>query len=107
MCKVAPLNWKLIKKPGFYRTHYCLTFLPHVSRILTENFFQYATFVDAHTLKTVDKKGNEKHISAKNFIIATGGRPRYPDIPGAEEFGITSDDIFSLSKNPGKTLLVG
>ena len=26
---------------------------------------------------------------------------------GAKEFGITSDDIFSLPYNPGKTLLVG
>lgn len=55
----------------------------------------------------MNKKGKETRITAANFIIATGGRPRYPDIPGAKEFGITSDDIFSLSHNPGKTLLVG
>lgn len=36
-----------------------------------------------------------------------GGRPSYPEIEGAKEFGITSDDIFSLLYNPGKTLLVG
>lgn len=36
-----------------------------------------------------------------------GGRPRYPDIPGALEYGITSDDIFSLERAPGKTLVVG
>lgn len=40
-------------------------------------------------------------------MIACGGRPRYPDIPGAQEFGITSDDIFSLEDPPGKTLVVG
>ena len=39
--------------------------------------------------------------------MACGGRPSYPDIPGAKEFGITSDDIFSLKKPPGKTLVVG
>jgi hypothetical protein len=39
--------------------------------------------------------------------LATGGRPRYPDIPGAKEYGITSDDIFSLQHHPGKTLCVG
>ena len=27
---VAPINWQLIKKPGLYGTHNCLTFLPHV-----------------------------------------------------------------------------
>lgn len=40
-------------------------------------------------------------------MIATGGRPRYPDIPGAKEYCITSDDIFSLPHAPGKTLLIG
>ena len=29
------------------------------------------------------------------------------DIPGAKEYGITSDDIFSLPAPPGKTLVVG
>ena len=67
----------------------------------------YASFVDQNTIKTVDKKGKESLHTAKNFILATGGRPRYPDIPGAKEFGITSDDIFSLPYNPGKTLFVG
>ena len=36
-----------------------------------------------------------------------GGRPRYPDIPGAKEYAITSDDIFSMTDPPGKTLVVG
>ena len=40
-------------------------------------------------------------------VITTGGRPRYPDIPGATEFGITSDDFFSMRSAPGKTLIVG
>jgi len=46
-------------------------------------------------------------VTAASFILATGGRPKYPDIPGAREFGLTSDDLFSLRKPPGKTLLVG
>ena len=29
------------------------------------------------------------------------------NIPGAAEYGITSDDIFSLATSPGKTLVVG
>ena len=29
------------------------------------------------------------------------------DIPGAKEYGITSDDLFSLPAPPGKTLIVG
>lgn len=46
-------------------------------------------------------------MTADKIVIAVGGRPSYPDIPGAREFGITSDDIFSLPRAPGKTLVVG
>lgn len=46
-------------------------------------------------------------MTADKIVIAVGGRPSYPDIPGAREFGITSDDIFSLNRAPGKTLVVG
>lgn len=34
-------------------------------------------------------------------------RLQYPDVPGARELCITSDDIFSLPEAPGKTLVVG
>merc|ERR1712106_1221281 len=67
---------------------------------------EYAEFVDEHTLKATNKKGKEKTVTAGKFILATGGRPRYPEIPGAQ-FGISSDDIFSLTHSPGKTLLIG
>lgn len=40
-------------------------------------------------------------------MIAVGGRPNYAGIPGDKEFGITSDDMFSMKKTPGKTLVVG
>lgn len=46
-------------------------------------------------------------MTADKVIIAVGGRPQYPDIPGAKEFGISSDDIFSKKTAPGKTLVVG
>jgi thioredoxin reductase (NADPH) len=67
----------------------------------------YATFTDEKTVTAVDKKGKETVITADAFIIATGGRPKFPDVPGAAEFGITSDDIFSMRTPPGKTLVVG
>jgi len=68
---------------------------------------EFAHFLDAHTIKTVGKKGKEQTITSKDFIVAVGGRPKYPDFPGSKEFCITSDDLFSLSYNPGKTLCIG
>ncbi|XP_063907545.1 thioredoxin reductase 1, mitochondrial isoform X2 [Zophobas morio] len=63
-------------------------------------------FKDAHTVQTTTKQG-ERTITSKYFLIAVGGRPRYPNIPGATEYGITSDDVFSLEDSPGKTLVIG
>uniref|UniRef100_A0A336MJC3 thioredoxin-disulfide reductase (NADPH) n=1 Tax=Culicoides sonorensis TaxID=179676 RepID=A0A336MJC3_CULSO len=64
-------------------------------------------FKDPHTVVAVMKNKSEKELRAKFIVIATGGRPRYSPIPGAIEYGITSDDIFSLGREPGKTLVIG
>lgn len=69
------------------------------------NAFGY--FKDAHNIVAVAKNKSEKVLNTKYVVIATGGRPNYPDIPGAVEYGITSDDIFSLQSPPGKTVVVG
>ncbi|KAK9303370.1 hypothetical protein QLX08_004955 [Tetragonisca angustula] len=72
-----------------------------------EYFNALGYFKDQHTICGKMKNGEEKVFTAKNILIAVGGRPRYPDIPGALEYGISSDDIFSLEKAPGKTLVIG
>lgn len=54
------------------------------------------------------KEGEVKHLRARYVILAVGGRPLIPhDIPGAVDHAITSDDIFTLERPPGKTLCVG
>lgn len=70
-------------------------------------YAEICTTSDAHKIKLKDKKGNLSEVTAEHVIVAVGGRPRYPDIPGAREYGITSDDLFSLPYCPGKTLIVG
>ncbi len=60
-----------------------------------------AKFVDAHT---VDIDGRQ--VEADRIVIATGGRPMVPDIPGAE-LGITSDGFFELEDRPQRVLIAG
>ena len=68
----------------------------------------YGRLLDKHTIELEDKKGTKSKLTAEKFIIATGERPKYPDdCEGAKEYSITSDDLFSLPYNPGKTLVVG
>ncbi|XP_075852065.1 thioredoxin reductase 3 [Microcebus murinus] len=67
----------------------------------------YAEFVEHHTIKATNKKGQETCFTAAKFVLATGERPRYLGIQGDKEYCITSDDLFSLPYCPGKTLVVG
>lgn len=62
--------------------------------------------IDNHTVETTDGKGKVKTITAARIMIAVGGRPTPLDCEGGE-LAITSDDLFSLEKSPGKTLVVG
>nr|XP_042909659.1 thioredoxin reductase 2, mitochondrial isoform X2 [Parasteatoda tepidariorum] len=65
------------------------------------------SFIGAHEIETIDKFGKKQVLTAENIVIAVGGRPKYPNIPGASEFCLSSDDIFSLKTPPGKTLVIG
>jgi glutathione reductase (NADPH) len=67
-----------------------------------ESFDQRAKLADAHTVELAD--GSKK--TAKHILIATGGRPVWPDLPGAE-LGISSNEIFHLEKLPESILIVG
>ena len=57
---------------------------------------EYAEFVDAHTLRCVNKKGAERLVTADKFILATGSRPRYPGIPGKQLYTLDSEHINSF-----------
>lgn len=65
-----------------------------------------ARFLAPHKLALKARNGDVKEVTARRIVIAVGGRPSTLDIPGAEH-AISSDDIFQLDHNPGKTLVVG
>ncbi|WP_461536044.1 FAD-dependent oxidoreductase [Spongorhabdus nitratireducens] len=49
-----------------------------------------------------------KTITARNVIIATGGRPVMPDIPGLDQVkAYNSDTIWELRERPEKLLVIG
>lgn len=61
----------------------------------------YARFTGA---KTVEVNGQQ--FSAPHIVIATGGQPIVPNLPGAD-IGITSDGFFQLDRLPGKVAIIG
>eukprot|EP01137_Pigoraptor_chileana_P036228 Opistho-2@31435 len=64
-------------------------------------------FSDPHTVVATMRNGKTRTLTTASVVIAVGGRPKYPGIPGDTECCITSDDLFSLDHAPGKTLVVG
>lgn len=57
--------------------------------------------VDPHTVEV-----NGKRYTAKHILIATGGAPIRPEIPGVEHV-ITSDEALSLKALPNRLIVVG
>ena len=59
--------------------------------------------------RLVDARGvlvNGETHHARNILVATGGRPVLPDVPG-RELAITSDQVFDLSPFPRRLMVVG
>lgn len=61
----------------------------------------HGKLIDSHQVQV-----GEDIVSADKILIATGGRPWTPDIPGAE-YSITSDEAFHLESLPARVIVVG
>jgi glutathione reductase (NADPH) len=61
-----------------------------------------AVLADAHTVEL----STGERITAEHILIATGGWPNLPDIPG-KELAITSNEAFFLPELPRRVLVVG
>ncbi len=95
-------NWSTIKKSrdayiqrlnGIYHRN-----LDHSG---VDEIVGWAAFQDAHTV-AVD--GNT--ITGEHILIATGGYPTIPNLPGAE-LGISSDGFFALEEQPKRIAVIG
>jgi glutathione reductase (NADPH) len=64
-----------------------------------EHFRGRAKFVAKDEVEVALHDGGVQRIKAKHILIATGGRPVLPDIPG-KELCISSDGFFDLEKQP-------
>ena len=95
-------DWQKFRK----KLHLELDRLEAVYRNLLRNagvdtYDQRAKLLDQNTVVIGKKK-----LTAKKILIATGGRPFRPDIPGIEN-ALVSDDIFNLEKLPKSMAIIG
>lgn len=61
----------------------------------------YAKFLDPHTVEIDNRK-----VTANKILIAVGGHPVKPDLPGIE-YAITSDEMFHLEEQPKRIAILG
>lgn len=60
-------------------------------------------FVDGQTFAI-----NGRQLKARAFLVATGGRPGLPPIPGLKEAGyLTNVDVFSIEHRPASLAVIG
>ena len=95
-------DWQKFRK----KLHLELDRLEAVYRNLLRNagvdtYDQRAKLLDQNTVVIGKKK-----LTARTILIATGGRPFRPDIPGIEN-ALVSDDIFNLEKLPKSIAIIG
>ena len=95
-------DWQKFRK----KLHLELDRLETVYRNLLRNagvdtYDQRAKLLDSNTVVIGEKK-----LTARTILIATGGRPYRPDIPGIEN-ALVSDDIFNLEKLPKSMAIIG
>lgn len=90
---VQALDTEVTRLNGIYRSM--------LDKSSVHLFPHYAHFVDDHTLAVGDQR-----VTAAKILIAVGGKPVKPDVPGIEHT-ITSDDIFHLPQQPKRVVILG
>ena len=97
-----PHDWPLLKsKRDAYVARLNGIYASNLAKRHIEVVQGRASFVDARTVQVAGRR-----LTAPHILIAVGGRPMLPDIPGAD-LGITSDEFFELEKRPDRVAVVG
>jgi glutathione reductase (NADPH) len=110
--EAAGYGWKLSGEPHFDWAHLKSQRAKEITRLngiyasLLKNsgvtlVTGWAQLVDGHTVEVDGKRHTAAHL-----MVATGGTPYVPDIPGREHI-VTSDAMFDLDPFPKRLLVVG
>ena len=62
--------------------------------------------IDAHTIEVESTGGATRRVTAETILVATGGWPSLPTIPGIEH-AITSNEALDLPDLPKRIIIVG
>ncbi len=67
-----------------------------------------ASFVSPWELEVRHNDGRTERLTARSIVVATGGKPAVPPIPGLEDMEpLTSDNLWQLEELPERLLVLG
>ena len=92
---------KLVKSREEYIGRINKSYENVLSKAPVDVFNGHGRLIDANTLEVGDSR-----LTADRILLATGGTPTLPDVPGAE-LGISSDGFFELQERPERVAVVG
>ncbi|GGE64591.1 pyridine nucleotide-disulfide oxidoreductase [Streptosporangium jomthongense] len=70
--------------------------------------FGEASFVSPWELEIKHNDGRTERLTARSIVVATGGKPAMPPIPGLEDMNpLTSDNLWDLQEQPERLLVLG
>lgn len=84
-------------------------YIERLNGIYARNLDKDAVAYVAGDARFVDERAiavGERRITAEHVLIATGGKPRWPEIPGAA-LGTDSDGFFQWRERPQRVAVVG
>ena len=71
--------------------------------------YGHARLLDARSVEIAGAAGDGSpptRLRARHILVATGGRPQVPEVPGSEHV-LTSNDMFDLEPFPARLLVIG
>ena len=99
---VNGFNWdKLVENRQAYIDRIHTSYENVLGKNNIEVISGFSKFVDAKTVEV-----NGEHYTADHILIAVGGAPSIPSIPGAEH-GIDSNGFFDLTAQPKRVAVLG
>ncbi|MFL1466971.1 FAD-dependent oxidoreductase [Marinobacter sp. HN1S83] len=73
-----------------------------------ECIFGEATFVSPWELEVKHNDGRTERLTARSIVVATGGKPAMPPIPGLDDMNpLNSDNLWQLQEQPERLLVLG
>ena len=103
----ARLNWgALVERRNAYVERLNSIYIRNLEGASIERVVGVARFVGPREVEICDGEGRGRRLCGERVLIAVGGAPTKPEVPGAE-LAITSDGFFDLKTQPRKALVVG